>query len=58
VSWDNPRDREVVVPYLLREMEEKMAKIKQNLKASYDKRKFMLIKEELTEILKWVTMCS
>jgi hypothetical protein len=39
VSWDNPTDREVVGPYLLREMEEKMLKIKQNLKAAEDRQK-------------------
>jgi hypothetical protein len=33
VSWDNPADRAVVGPELLREMEEKLLKIKQNLKA-------------------------
>ena len=39
VSWDNPIDRAVVGPVLLREMEEKMIKIKQNLKASQDRHK-------------------
>jgi hypothetical protein len=34
VSWDNPVDREVVGPELLKEMEEQMLKIKQNLKAT------------------------
>jgi hypothetical protein len=34
VSYDNPIDRAVVGPDLLREMEEKMIKIKKNLKAS------------------------
>jgi hypothetical protein len=33
VSWDNPTDREIVGPYLLKEMEEQMEKIKKNLKA-------------------------
>jgi hypothetical protein len=32
VSWDNPIDRAVVGPELLREMEEKIVKIKYNLK--------------------------
>jgi hypothetical protein len=32
VRWDNPKDREVVGPNLLREVEEKMSKIKQNLR--------------------------
>jgi hypothetical protein len=39
VSWDNPTNRVVVGPYLLREMEEKMIKIKQNLKAAQDRQK-------------------
>jgi hypothetical protein len=39
VSWDNPTDRAVVGPYFLREMEEKMMKIKQNLKVSQDRQK-------------------
>jgi hypothetical protein len=39
VSWDNPTDREVVGPDLLREMEEQMIKIKQNLKVAQDRQK-------------------
>ena len=39
VRWDNPTDRVVVGPDLLREMEEKMLKIKQNLKVSQDRKK-------------------
>jgi hypothetical protein len=39
VSWDNPADRAVVGPELLKEMEEKMLKIKQNLKAAQDRQK-------------------
>jgi hypothetical protein len=39
VSWDNLVDRVVVGPDLLRGMEEKMIKIKQNLKASQDRQK-------------------
>jgi hypothetical protein len=39
VSWDNPADRIVVGPELLKEMEDQMIKIKQNLKASLDKKK-------------------
>jgi hypothetical protein len=39
VSWDNLVDRAVVGPDLLREMEEKMLKIKQNLKAAQDRKK-------------------
>jgi hypothetical protein len=38
-KWDNPSNREVVGPTLLKEMEEHMLKIKQNLKASQDRQK-------------------
>jgi hypothetical protein len=39
VSWDNIADRAVVGPELLKEMEEKMLKIKQNLKVAQDRKK-------------------
>ena len=39
VSWDNPTDRAMVGPELLQEMEEQMLNIKQNLKASQDRKK-------------------
>jgi DNA-directed RNA polymerase subunit E'/Rpb7 len=39
VRWDNPTDRAVVGPDFLKEMEEKMMKIKQNLKAAQDRQK-------------------
>jgi transposase InsO family protein len=39
VSWDNPTDRMIVGPDLLRDMEDQMMKIKQNLKASQDRKK-------------------
>jgi hypothetical protein len=39
VSWDNPADRIVVGPELLREMEDQMTKIKKNLKAAQDRQK-------------------
>jgi hypothetical protein len=39
VSWDNPTDRAVVGPKLLKEMEDQMIKIKQNLKAAQDRKK-------------------
>jgi hypothetical protein len=58
VSWDNSADHAVVGPDLLREMEEQMVKIRQNLKVSQDSKKVAQIKAELTESLKWVTMCS
>jgi hypothetical protein len=37
VSWDNPVDKLVVGPELLKEMEEQMAKIKHNLKVAQDR---------------------
>jgi len=39
VSWDNPADRAVVGPDLLKEMEEQMTRIKYNLKVSQDRKK-------------------
>ena len=37
VSWDNPVDKAVVGPDLLRETKEQMIKIKQNLKDAQDR---------------------
>jgi len=37
VSWDNPKDREMIGPEILKEMEEYMENIKQNLKTTQDK---------------------
>jgi hypothetical protein len=56
VSWDNIADREVIGPELLKEMEEKMLNIKQNLRAAQDRQK--IYGEELTGNLKWVIMFS
>jgi len=39
VSWDNPSDRVVIRPYLLKEMKEKMTKIRKNLKDAHDGQK-------------------
>jgi hypothetical protein len=39
VSWDSLADRAVIGLDLLREMEEKMIKIKQNLKVAQDRKK-------------------
>jgi hypothetical protein len=39
VSWDNPTDRGIVGPDLLKEMEEQMTRIKYNLKVSQDRKK-------------------
>jgi hypothetical protein len=37
MSWDNPADRVVVGSELLKEMEDQMIKIKQNLKVAQDR---------------------
>jgi hypothetical protein len=39
ISWDNPTDRAVVGPELLKEMEEQLLKIKKKFKASQDRKK-------------------
>jgi len=39
VSWDNPTDRIVAGPDLLRDMKDQIVKIKQNLKASQERHK-------------------
>jgi hypothetical protein len=39
VSWDNPADRAVVGPELLKEMEDQMIRIKHNLKTAQDRQK-------------------
>jgi hypothetical protein len=44
VNWDNPADRTVVGPKLLKEMEDQIVKIKQNLKVSQDRQKIYVDK--------------
>ena len=39
ISWDNPTDRVIVGPELLKDMEDQMVKIKHNLKVSQDRQK-------------------
>jgi hypothetical protein len=39
VSWDNPTDKVVLGPELLKDMEDQMVKIKQNLKETQDRQK-------------------
>jgi hypothetical protein len=39
VRWDNPTYRVVLGPELLKDMEDQMVKIKQNLKATQDRQK-------------------
>jgi len=36
IIWDNPTDRVTLGPAFLKEMEEQISKIKQNLKVAYD----------------------
>ena len=43
VTWDNPVNRVVLGPELLKEMEQEVTNIKQNLKAAQDNRKDMII---------------
>jgi hypothetical protein len=40
VSWDNPTDRVVLGSELLKDMEDQVVKIKQNLKEAKDRKKF------------------
>ena len=37
INWDNPVNRIVISPELLKEMEQEVVKIRQNLKASQDR---------------------
>jgi hypothetical protein len=37
VSWDKPKDRAVLGPEFLKDMEDQMVKIKKNLKAAQDR---------------------
>jgi hypothetical protein len=39
ISWDNPTDITIIGPELLKEMEQQMVRIKQNLKTTYDGQK-------------------
>ena len=39
VTWDNPVNRVMLGPELLKEMEQEVAKIRQNLKATQDSQK-------------------
>jgi hypothetical protein len=48
VSWDNPIDRVVLGPELLKDMEDKMVRIKKNLKATQDRKKIYADKNKTT----------
>ena len=39
VTWDNPVNRVVLGPELLKEMEQEVVKIRHNLKAAHDRQK-------------------
>ena len=39
ISWDNPIDRVIVGPKMLKDMEEQVVKIRQNLKIAQDRQK-------------------
>ena len=48
VSWDNPTDRVVLGLEFLKDMEDQVVKIKQNLKAAQDRHKFYANKNRTT----------
>jgi hypothetical protein len=52
VSWDNPLDRVVLGPEFLKDIEDQVVKIKQNLKASQDRHKFYADKNMTTREFK------
>jgi transposase InsO family protein len=56
VSWDNPSDRVVLGPELLKDMEDQMVRIKQNLKATQDRKKIYADKNMTTREFKWGSM--
>ena len=39
ISWDNPTDKVIIGPELLKEMKDQMARIKQNLNTAQDRQK-------------------
>jgi predicted translin family RNA/ssDNA-binding protein len=50
-------DRITLGPDLLREMEQEVIRIKQNLKVAQDRQKSMQIEKELTRNSRWEIMC-
>jgi hypothetical protein len=52
VSWDNPVDRVVLGPELLKDMEDQMVRIKKNLKATQDRQKIYADKNKTTREFK------
>jgi hypothetical protein len=51
-SWDNPIDRVVLGPKLLKDMEDQVVKIKKNLKATQDRHKVYADKNKIDNNLK------
>jgi len=52
VSWDNPTDRVVLGPKLFKDMEDRMVKIKKNVKASQDRQNIYADKNKTTREFK------
>jgi transposase InsO family protein len=52
VSWDNPTDKVVLGPEFLKDMEDQMVRIKQNLKLAQDRQKNYADKNKTTEEFK------
>ena len=52
MRWDNPADRTVVGPELLKEMEDQMIKIKKNLKSTQDMHKSYVDKNRIHRAFK------
>ena len=48
MSWDNPTDRVVLGPELLKDMEDQMVNIKWNLKGAQDRQKIYVDKNKTT----------
>ena len=51
VSWNNPADRVVLGPELLKDMEDRVVKIKKNFKAGQDRQKVYVDKNRTTREL-------
>jgi hypothetical protein len=52
VRWDNPTDRVVLGPELLKDIEDQVVKIKHNLKAAQDRHKFYVDKNKTSREFK------
>jgi hypothetical protein len=52
VNWDNPIDRVVLGPEFLKDMEDQMVRIKENLKAAQDRQKIYAYKNRKTREFK------